>query len=45
MQGGRIKNHAKEVENLKHIIGEITVANDVLKKLWREQSDEDAGST
>ena len=44
-KGGRIKNHVKEVENLKRIIGEITVANDVLKKLWREQSDEDAGST
>ena len=41
MQGGRqallnkgdeTKNHAKEMENLKRIIGEITVANDVLKK-------------
>ena len=31
-KGGRIKNHAKEVENLKRIIGEITVANDILKK-------------
>ena len=54
MQGGRqaltnkedkTKSHTKEVENLKRIIDEITVANDVLKKLWREQSDEDAGST
>ena len=26
------KIHAKEVENLKRIIGEITVANDILKK-------------
>ena len=41
MQGGRqaltnkedkAKSHTKEVENLKRIIGEITVANDVLKK-------------
>ena len=41
MQGGRqailnkgdeTKNHAKEMENLKRIIGEITVANGVLKK-------------
>jgi len=30
--GGAAKNHAKEVENLKRIIGEITVANDILKK-------------
>ena len=31
-KGGKTKNHAKEIENLKRIIGEITVANDVLKK-------------
>ena len=31
-KGGAVKNHAKEVENLKRIIGEITVANDILKK-------------
>ena len=31
-KGDKIKSHAKEVENLKRIIGEITVANDVLKK-------------
>ena len=29
---GHGKIHAKEVENLKRIIGEITVANDILKK-------------
>ena len=29
------KIHIKEVENLKRIIGEITVANDILKKLER----------
>ena len=45
LQGGKTKNHAKEVENLKYIISDITVANDVLKKLWREQSYEGAGST
>ena len=28
----KTKSHTKEVENLKRIIGEITVANDVLKK-------------
>ena len=28
----RAKSHAREVENLKRIIGEITVANDILKK-------------
>lgn len=42
-KGGAVKNHAKEVENLKRIIGEITVANDILKKLWRAQRDEGAG--
>ena len=26
------KSHAKEIENLKRVIREITVANDVLKK-------------
>ncbi len=31
-KGSKTKNHAKEVENLKRIISEITVANDVLKK-------------
>ena len=31
-KGDKTKNHAKEMENLKRIIGEITVANDVLKK-------------
>ena len=31
-KGGKTKNYTKEVENLKRIIGEITVANDVLKK-------------
>ncbi len=31
-KGNATKNHAAEVENLKCIIGEITVANDVLKK-------------
>ena len=44
-KGDKTKNHAKEVENLKRIIDEITVANDVLKKLWRRQSNEDAGGT
>ena len=29
--GDRAKSHAREVENLKRIIGEITVANDILK--------------
>lgn len=28
-RGGAAKNHAKEMENLKRIIGEITVANDI----------------
>ena len=32
LQGGKTKNHVKDVENLKRIIGEITVVNDVLKK-------------
>ena len=36
------KSHAREVENLKRIIGEITVANDILKNPRREQSNEDA---
>ena len=31
-KGDKTKNHAKEMENLKRIIGEIIVANDVLKK-------------
>ena len=31
-KGDKTKSHAKEVENLKRIIGKITVANDVLKK-------------
>ena len=31
-RGDVAKIHAKEVENLKRIIGEITVANDILKK-------------
>ena len=31
-EGDKTKNYAKEVENLKCIIGEITVANNVLKK-------------
>ena len=31
-RGDVVKIHAKEVENLKRIIGEITVANDILKK-------------
>ena len=31
-KGDRTKSHAKEIENLKRIIGEITVANNVLKK-------------
>ena len=44
-KGDKTKNHAKEVENLKRVIGENTVANNVLKKFWRGQSDEDAGST
>ena len=30
--GDAAKSHAMEVENLKLIIGEITVANDILKK-------------
>ena len=30
--GEAARNHAKEVENLKRIIGEIAVANDILKK-------------
>ena len=43
-RGDAAKSHAREIENLKRIIGEITVANDILKKPWREQSNEDAGS-
>ena len=31
-RGDVAKSHAGEVENLKRIIGEITVANDILKK-------------
>ena len=31
-RGDVAKIHTKEVENLKRIIGEITVANDILKK-------------
>ena len=31
-RGDAAKNHLAEVENLKCIIGEITVANDILKK-------------
>ena len=37
------KSHAREVKNLKRIIDEITVANDILKP-WRGQGNEDAGS-
>ena len=36
-KGDKTKNHTKEVEHLKRIISEITVANDVLKKFWMEQ--------
>ena len=43
-QGNVAKIHTKEVENLKRVIGEITVANDILKKLWRAQNNEDKGS-
>ena len=43
-RGDATKSRAREVENLKRIIGEITVANDVLKKPWREQGNEDASS-
>ena len=43
-RGDAAKSRAREVENLKRIIGEITVANDILKKPWREQGNEDAGS-
>ena len=39
-----VRIHAKEVENLRRIIGEITVVNDILKKHWREQSNENEGS-
>ena len=31
-RGDMARIHAKEVENLKRIIGEIAVANDILKK-------------
>ena len=41
---GHGKIHAKEMENFKRIIGEITVANDILKKLERVKNNEDAGS-
>ena len=44
-KGDKTENHAKEMENLKRIIGEITAANDVLKKTLEGQGDEDAGST
>ena len=43
-RGDVAKIHTKEVENLKRIIGEITVANDILKKLERAQNNEDKGS-
>ena len=42
--GDAAKSYAREVKNLKRIIGEITVTNGILKKPWREQSNEDAGS-
>ena len=32
-RGDMVEIHAKEVENLKRIIGEITVANDILKRV------------
>ena len=32
-RGDAAKNHARDVENLKRIIGEITVPNDILKNL------------
>ena len=31
-RGDATKNQVKEIENLKRIIGEITIANDILKK-------------
>ena len=31
-RGDAAKNQVKEIENLKRIIGEITIANDILKK-------------
>ena len=43
-RGDTAKIHTKEVENFKRIIGEITVANDILKKLERPQNNEDKGS-
>ena len=35
-----LKRHAREVETLKRIIGEYAVANEALKKRWREAEDD-----
>ncbi len=35
-RGGATTSHSKEIENLKRIIGEITIANDILKKTLEE---------
>ena len=43
-RGDVAKIHTKEMENLKRIICEITVANGILKKLERAQNNEDKGS-
>lgn len=52
LQGGRQapaghgdvdKNHVREIEHPRRIIAEITISNDVLKKLWRGQKDGDGG--
>ena len=55
LQGGRYgirdksarisKAHEKKIEHLQRIIGELTVANDILKKNWREDGVEKRGSS
>ncbi len=35
-----IQKHDREMDKLKKIIGEIIVANDVLKKCWRSAQNE-----
>ena len=42
-RGDIARNRAKEIERLRRTIKEISMANDILRKVSREQRDKDAG--
>ena len=43
--GDVCKNLQKENDSLKRLIGEITIANDILKKRWRARKDDCSETT